>query len=257
MESIKSEFPILEFDDDKNAFIRPEMIYSPIDISQRAVICFFADAIEKVLSEYEYTTLTSMRSEGFSIDVNELVYKGEKIVLVQSLPGAPIAASIIEQLTALGCRKYIACGGCGVLEKDMSVGHLIIPTSAVRDEGTSYHYLPPAREISMDERAVQAIESALKEQNAPYIKAKTWTTDAFYRETPNKIALRKEEGCGTVEMETSAFMAVAQYNDVLFGQIIYAGDTLAGEEWDKRGWHDRTDIREYVLKLALDACLKL
>ncbi|MCL2202126.1 MAG: nucleoside phosphorylase [Oscillospiraceae bacterium] len=257
MAILKKEFPILEFDEDRNAFIRPEMVYSKIDISERAVICFFADAIEKVLSECEYTTLTKMRAEGVYIDVNEINYKGEKIALVQALVGAPMAAGMIDQLTALGCSKYIACGGCGVLQKELAVGHLIIPTSAVRDEGTSYHYIPPAREVSMDERAVEAVESALSGQGVSYVKAKTWTTDAFYRETPAKIALRKEEGCATVEMEASAFTAAAQYNGVQFGQILYAGDTLAEEEWDKRGWHDRSDIREYVLKLALDACLEL
>ncbi|MCL2420379.1 MAG: nucleoside phosphorylase, partial [Defluviitaleaceae bacterium] len=126
-----------------------------------------------------------------------------------------------------------------------------------RDEGTSYHYMAPSREIEMDERIVQVIENTLIEQKAPYIKAKTWTTDAFFRETPGKVELRKEEGCVTVEMETSAFIATARYNQVDFGQILYAGDSLAGEVWDKREWHNRTDVREYVLKLALDACLKM
>ena len=250
-------FPILEYDEDRNAFIRPERLIAPLDISERAVISFFKDAIEKVVAEYPHKIVTHLSMEAITIPVYELDYKGSKIVLVQAIVGAPLAAAHIEELTAIGCKKYIACGGCGVLQKDIAVGHLIIPATAVRDEGTSYHYAPPSREIAMDERAVHVIEEIMKERNAPYIKAKTWTTDAFYRETPAKIQLRKEEGCVTVEMEASAFIAAAAYNGVDFGQILYAGDSLAGEEWDSRMWKSRVDIREAVLKLAFDACLRL
>jgi len=253
----KNEYPILEFDKDKNALIRPERIIKPINIAERAVICFFSDAIEQILSEYHHKVVTHLSLEGFKIPVHEIEHNGERIALVQAIVGAPLAAAFIEELTAYGCKKFIACGGCGVLQKDIAVGHLIIPVSAVRDEGTSYHYIPPSREISMSNHVVEAIVTALNENNAPYIKAKTWTTDAFYRETPAKIQCRKEEGCVTVEMEASAFLAAAQYNDVDFGQILYAGDSLAGDEWDNRAWTSRTDIRESVLKLALNACLKL
>ena len=255
---LSKEFPILEYDSDRNAFIRPEKILQPIEgLSERAVICFFIDAIEKILAAHPHKVVTHLRGEGIVLPVYELEYKGEKVVLVQAIVGAPWAAGHIEELTAYGCKKYIACGGCGVLQKDLAVGHLIIPTSAVRDEGTSYHYAPPSREIAMDEKAIKAIEATLTENNAPYIKAKTWTTDAFFRETPAKVELRKQEGCATVEMEASAFIAVARYNQVDFGQILYAGDSLAGEEWDSRGWTKRDDIREFVLTLAIEACLKL
>jgi len=58
-------------------------------------------------------------------------------------------------------------------------------------------------------------------------------------------------------METSAYFAASLYNNVDFGQILYAGDSLAGDEWDNRGWADRIDVREFVLKLALDCCLSM
>jgi len=254
---LKGDYPILEFDQDRNAFIRPERLLEPLDISERAVLCFFTDAIEKILTEYPHEIVTYLKGEGLVLPVYELDYNGEKIILVQSIVGAPWAAAHIEELTARGCKKYMACGGCGVLREDIAVGHLIIPTSAIRDEGTSYHYAPPSREISMNERVVQVIEETLREKSAPYIKAKTWTTDAFFRETPGKIQLRKEEGCVAVDMEASAFIAVAAYNGVDFGQIFYAGDNLGGEAWDSRRWQSRADIREAVLKLALDTCLRL
>ena len=254
---IKNDFPILEFDEDRNAFIRPEKLIKPTDISQNAVICFFSDAIESALTKYKHRIVGRLKSEGIILPLYELDYKDNKIALVQAIPGAPWAAGHIEELTAYGCRKYIACGGCGVLQKDIAVGHLIIPATAVRDEGTSYHYIAPSREIHMDEHAIKAIEGILQKNNVPYIKSKTWTTDAFFRETPGKVELRKSEGCVAVEMEASAFIATARYNDVVFGQILYAGDSLAGDEWDHRGWVSRNEIREYVLELAFDSCLAL
>lgn len=171
--------------------------------------------------------------------------------------GAPIAASIIDELNALGCTKFIVCGGCGVLVEDLPVGNLLIPTSAIRDEGTSYHYLPPSREVHANEYAIKCIEETLIKKGVNYSKIKTWTTDAFFRETKNKIQLRKEEGCVAVEMESSAFMAASEFRDVVFGQILYSGDDLSGSDWDRRDWHLQEDIRKALLKLSIDCCLAL
>jgi uridine phosphorylase len=254
---LRNQFPILEFDEDKDAFIRPERLLKLLNISDKAVLCFFADAIEKLISSYSCEIVGHLKAESVSWPVYELDYNGEAVVLVQAAVGAPMAAGHLEELTAYGCKKFIVCGGCGVLRDDIAVGHLILPVSAVRDEGTSYHYLPPSREVEADAQVVQIIENTLDERKIPYIKGKTWTTDAFFRETAAKIKLRKEEGCIAVDMEASAFIAVAKYLNVKFGQIFYAGDTLGGAEWDDRRWKDRSDIRELVLKLSIEACLRL
>ena len=254
---LTDNFPILEYDEDRNAFIRPSDVVKPIDIPERCVLCFFPEAIEKILAEYPHKIVANFIAAALNVPVYELDYKGEKLALIQAGVGAPIAAGQIEELTAMGCKKFIACGACGVLQKEIAVGHLIIPTAAVRDEGTSYHYAAPSREIHADERVARIIEDTLNEKKVPYIKAKTWTTDAFYRETPAKIKQRKAEGCVTVDMEASAYIAASRYNNVEFGQIFYAGDSLGGDEWDSRMYNSRTEIRELVLSLSLDACLKL
>jgi len=254
---LQKEFPILEFDQDKNAFIRPYNGIQSADAADRCVLCFFGEEIDKILEEYPHKIVTHFIAGSVKLPIYELEYKDEKIMLSQAYVGAPGAAAQMDELAALGCRKFIACGGCGVLQKDIAVGHLIIPTAAVRDEGTSYHYIEPSREIAANERVVKIMEKILTEKKVPYLKAKTWTTDAIYRETPAKIQQRKSEGCVTVEMETAAYMAVAQYNNVDFGQILYAGDSLAGDKWDDRGWGTRADLREFVLRIALDICLEV
>jgi len=254
-----SDFPILEFDANRDALISAQKLISPLNTinSTRCVLSFFSEANQKLLSEHPHKIVSTLKSESADYPLYELDYKGRSVSLIQAGVGAPIAAAQIEELTALGFTRFIACGGCGVLQKELAVGHLIIPTSAVRDEGTSYHYIAPSREITANPRVIDAIEATLTSQNVPFIKAKTWTTDAMYRETPAKIALRKAEGCVSVEMETSAFFAVAEFLNVEFGQILYAGDNLDGEQWDSRNFTDRADIREYVLQLALGACLAL
>ena len=94
-------------------------------------------------------------------------------------------------------------------------------------------------------------------RQVPYVVGKTWTTDAFFRETPAKVALRKGEGCLTVEMEAAAFFAVAQFRGVPFGQILYGGDDVSGDDWDHRGWTSHPTLRERLFWLAAEACLTL
>ena len=189
--------------------------------------------------------------------IYEIEFEGKRLAFFHPGIGSALSSSLLEEAIAYGCRKFIACGGAGVLVRDVAVGHLIVVSAAVRDEGASYHYLPPAREVTADPAGVQALVSTLDQRNLPYLVGKTWTTDAPYRETPNKIAARKQEGCLTVEMEAAAMMAVSQFRNVSFGQVLYGGDDLSGEEWDNRGWQSRSEIRESLFWLSAQACLGL
>ena len=255
--SISQKFPILEFDPDREAFIEPGKVIKPVDIPQRCVICFFKEVVDSMAARKELHIITELSCECGAIPIYKMETWGERIAVFNPLVGAPAAAALLEEVIALGCNKFIACGGAGVLQKDIAVGHLIIPISAVRDEGTSYHYLAPAREVEANMHAVKTIQDVLNRHCVKYLAAETWTTDAFYRETREKAALRKSEGCVTVEMECSAFFAVSQFRKVTFGQILYGGDDLSGNEWDGRKWADRKDIRESIFKLAVECCLEL
>ena len=133
----------------------------------------------------------------------------------------------------------------------------MIPSSAVRDEGTSYHYCAPCRELEVDAEVVRRLESVLQKHHIDYEIGKTWTTDAFFRETRAKVNRRKSEGCIAVEMECSAFLAVAQFRDVVFGQYLAAGDDVSADEWDPRYVNDRLSIQEKIFWLSVEACLSL
>ena len=108
-----------------------------------------------------------------------------------------------------------------------------------------------------NEAGMNALIRVLENRAIPFQTGKTWTTDAPYRETPKKMAKRIEDGCLTVEMESAGMMAVAQFRDVIFGQVIYGGDDLSGINWDNRGWQSRNEIRENLFWLCADACLSL
>jgi len=250
-------YPILEFDPNRKSFIEPSDVVDPLDVSEYCVICFFSDVIQKIADEFNAKVLTQNRWEDGPHPLYEIEYSGKRLAFFHPGVGAPISANLLEEVIAFGCRKFIAVGGCGVLEKDLEVGRLIIVNSAVRDEGVSYHYLPPAREIVAQAKVIPVIEKILNEKQLPYRLGKTWTIDAPYRETKKKIKSRRGEGCISVEMESAGLMAVAQFRNVAFGQILYAGDDLSGETWDNRKWQSKADIRYQLFWLAADACLNL
>ena len=250
-------YPILEFDETREAFIEPSKVFKTRNIPQNIVVCFFQEVIDKVIEEHNAKMLIENRWEDGPHPVYEIEYKDQRLAFYHPGIGSSLSAALLEEVIAFGGRKFIACGGCGVLEKDIQVGNLIVVSSAIRDEGTSYHYLPPGREIETQQDVLQIIERMMQTHNIPHRTGKTWTTDAPYRETIKKIAKRKEEGCLAVEMEAAGMMAVAQYRNVKFGQILYGGDSLGGIEWDNRSWQSRADIRENLFWLSADICLAL
>lgn len=224
---------------------------------ENVVICFYNDVMTRLKNEGKLKLLFNLKSESGQHPIYLYHMKGRSAAVFHPGVGAPFCAGMLEEVIALGGSKFIACGGAGVLDGSIAVGHIIVPVSAVRDEGTSYHYLPSSREVQVNKKAVKAIEEVLVQHKCKYILAKTWTTDAFYRETPGKIKQRREEGCLTVEMECSAFCAVAEFRNVIFGQILYGGDDVSWEVWDSRCWNDKTDVREAICELAIEACLHI
>jgi len=253
----ESSVPLLERDSARVAIIEPSRTIKPIDVAEHCVLCFFQEVIRELVREgARARQVHNGESEAGDYPVYELDYWGRRLAVVHPGVGAPNAASRLEHMIALGCRKFVACGGAGVLAGSIDVGHIVVPTAAIRDEGTSYHYLPPAREVVPTRRALGAIEAVLRENHHDYIRGKTWTTDAVYRETRSRMRRRQKEGCVVVEMEAAAFFAVARFRRVELAQILYGGDSLAGRRWAPRGWN-RHAVRERLFHLAAEACLRL
>lgn len=250
--------PILEFDPDPAAVLDPSHIHAPKDMPDHAVLCFFQEVIEKVVREHAGEHAHRLGSEIGDNPVWEIQVEGRRLAIAHPGVGAPLAAAFLEELISLGCTTFVACGAAGSLVPDQAMGHVVVPEKAIRDEGTSYHYLPAAREVAASRRAVESITSTLQRRGVPHVVGKTWTTDGVYRETRGKVERRVREGCLTVEMEAAAFFAVAIFRGTTFGQILYAGDDLSGETWDDRGWlQQRYGVREELFWLAAEACLAI
>jgi uridine phosphorylase len=260
----EADAPILEFDPTREAIIEAARVPYIRDAAgrghgmpERVVLCFFQEVIATMVAEYGARRLMTLHSEIGPNEVYVLDHDGVAIALAHPGVGAPLAAGFLEELIGLGGRVFIAVGGAGTLVPDLTLGHVIVPTAAVRDEGTSYHYLPASREVEPTPRVLEAILATLTERGVPYVAGKTWTTDAIFRETRGKAARRVAEGCISVEMEAAACFAVAQFRDVAFGQLLYAGDDLSGEIWDDRGWIGHATGREAIFRLAVDAITRL
>lgn len=250
-------YPILEYDPEREALLEPARLCRQREVPEHCVLCFFREVIDGLVADGQAREVADLRSEMGRHPIYEMAVSGRRLAVYHPGIGAPMAAGGLEELIATGCRKFIVCGGAGVLRPELAVGHLVIAVAAVREEGTSYHYLPPARQVAATPAAVAALEATLTADCCEYLLATTWTTDAFYRETQGKIARRREEGCVTVEMEAAALFAVAQFRGVPLGQLLYCGDDCSGDTWDHRSWHSRTSVRERVFRLAAEACLRL
>lgn len=258
---MKKEFPILEFDEDIEAIIDPFKINKK-KLPKMGVLTFFNDVVLELEKKGEVRKLDYLRSEMGKHHIyvfnDTLDNKGKEIILFHPGIGAPLAAGLLEELIGKELEKVIVCGGAGVLDGGIDKGKVIIPIKAVRDEGTSYHYLPPERFVEQSKETVDAIEETLNEHKVEYKLGITWTTDAIFRETKKKIKLRRDEDkCITVEMEASALFSVAQFRGILLGQILYAGDDVSGEEWDNRNWIQANSIRKKLIYLSKEIVTKL
>ncbi|MHB1987036.1 MAG: nucleoside phosphorylase [Acidimicrobiales bacterium] len=222
-----------------------------------AVACFFGEVVEQVAREHDAEIVTHLVAEHGRTPVYSIEHREQSIVFYQAGLGSPLAASFLEEMIDYGCHNVVACGGCGALDSSLALGHVVVVDEALRDEGTSYHYLPASRTVPADPMVVRVLEAVLARAGVPHVTGKTWTTDAIYRETRGKVATRREEGCLTVEMEASALFAVAQFRRIRFGQLLYAGDSLAGETWDHRDWVHARDVREQMFWLAADGAVAL
>lgn len=234
-----------QFYEDRNAFLNPCDITEEIsDFPEVCITTFSESIIKNFVENNESKIIANLYSANGIIPVYEINYARKKMGLFLSRVGAPACAAGLEEIIALGAKKVIQFGCCGILNQSIADGKIIIPSSAVRDEGTSYHYVSGSEEISADNLSNEIAVQYLKRTNIPYIVGKVWTTDAIYRETPEAIAERKKQGCIAVEMECSASLAVAKFRNIPIIQFFYGADNLDSDKWEIR------DLTDYGLSLS-------
>lgn len=250
MAIIKNELPILEYDSAQTAVIMPGDD-APLRLPEKCVFAFLGPWADNYATAAGAETVFLYKTITKEYPVYITKFRNEDVVLCQAPLGASAAVQILDWLIAHGVKKIIAAGSCGVLV-NMPENAFLVPVRALRDEGASYHYLPPSRFVELGVSAVASLEKTLTRLGLPFAECTTWTTDGFYRETADMVSYRKEEGCTVVDMECAALTACAQFRGAQYAQLLYTADSLAETDaYDARGWGE--DSMERALHIALEA----
>ena len=256
------EVPMLleEFDNCKTAVINPETFKENNDVLPKTCVSFFSKSIMKeFVSKFNPRVFSAnITNATATYPVYIINYKGTDIAVYHSVVGAPACVANFEDIQVYGIKNLLLVGSCGCLDDKLEDCSIILPTAALRDEGTSYHYVKASDEIKLDKKSVACVESVIKGMGLHYHKGKTWTTDAVYRETKTKVERRKKQGAITVEMECSAMAAVCKFRKINFAQIFYGADSLAKEEYDPRSLiEENISEKGKMIPIALECAVAM
>ncbi len=242
--------------DESPEILKPSlMVEKPENFPETAIVTFSGKYMRLLSQKFDPSELYTLNA-GFKVPVYGFSYNSKALAIFQTGIGGACAAGLLEEAIVLGAKKVLFFGSCGALDKALEGGRIAIPFQADRDEGTSYHYAPPSDYIEI--KSAPRLAEIFDELGVPYIKTKTWTTDAIYRETAQKAEKRRGEGCSVVEMECASVMAAGQFRGIDVYQFLYAEDCLDGDCWDKRILGNvPADIRERIFKIALETAIRL
>ncbi len=185
---------------------------------------------------------------GRTLDARSDVYRvrpGVGIAHVSG-PGAPHAGIVVEELAALGAKRFVAFGLAGALQPDLEAGSLVLCERALRDEGTSHHYARPGRFALPSGPLTERIASALRHRGAEFRRGGSWTMDSPYRETLAELRRYRRMGLLTVEMEASAIFTIARHHRLQAAALFVVSDRLSDEGWELRFHDTRAPLRRYL-----------
>lgn len=227
------------FDNNSKAIINPPINENAPVVD--ACILTFSEKIEKFVTEnYNCKKIGSIWFATGEVPVYCIEYKGKKIAFYRTYVGAPACVGTVEDtFSVIKTKNYVVFGGAGCLDKEIAHGKVMIPTEAYRDEGTSYHYMPASDYVTVKNSDI--VEKFMSKNGIPYVKGKTWTTDAFYRETVNNFEKHKADGCISVEMECAGLQAMCDFRGLELYTFFTSGDLLDAPEWDIR--HKNGEIK--------------
>ena len=246
------------FDNTSEEILKPTNIAKPIDGFPETVIVTFSERVLNVMLKNNQSEVISSMISGFEHMIYKTKYENNDVAFYMTSIGAPSTVGLLEEVLVKGGKKILLFGSCGSLDNSITDGHIIVPTHAYRDEGTSYHYVSSSDGEFIEIKTANRTFEILKEINIPVICGKTWTTDAVYRETRRKMEQRKKDGCVTVEMECAAVMALAKYRNADIYQFLYTADNLDCEQWEARLLGNMPDdFRERYARIAFEVAIRL
>ncbi len=242
----------------EDAFINPkDAIKIPAGFPELCVSTFSINIINSFFSKKNSEIIGWLYSSNGKLPIYKIIYKGKEIAIYLSRVGAPACVAAFEEVFAMGARKFVFFGSCGILDKSAD-RKIIIPVSAIRDEGTSYFYKSPSEDINMNSDAVVVLKRVLNSIKHDYIEGRVWTTDGVYRETVELIQERRSQGCIAVDMECAAMIAAAEYRGASFMEFLFGADNLDCQEWEIRDLAAQgLNLADQYMELALECVINL
>ena len=172
---------------------------------------------------------------------------GHAIVVAGIGISASVSVRSAERLIAGGVRTMLVMGATGSLRPDVTIGDYVVPTGAIREEGTSYHYMPPEYQPVGDGPATHALLAAAGGTDRRVHAGRVWTTDAMFREFESKVRAYGDDGVLGVDMESSALLTLAAVREVDVGILLTVSDHVFDPEWPNVFAH-RSGVSTYVAR---------
>lgn len=219
-------------------------------VPQTVILCFQGRFMTQVLEKHAHTQCDGCFSKLFFLNDHPTIAIGEFGI------GAPAAAAKLEELIAWGVKQFIAIGTAGSLQSKLGIGDIVLCEKAIRDEGTSYHYIPASRYIHAPRRMTNRLHTVLKKSQLLHFVGSSWTTDSFYRQTAEEVTHYQKEGVLSVEMEAAALFAVAHFHQVDLGALFTISDSHADLNWQPHLEDERPrNSLHQMLQIALSAAI--
>lgn len=218
---------------------------------ESVIICYSRKLMEYILKHHK-----NRQVKRAFYDRLYLVKQGKKEIGVIGGfgVGSPVASIVLEELIAFGVKKFISIGTAGTLQKHIKIGELMVCDRAIRDEGTSHHYVKTSKYAYPSKEMTGKIKKVLEKMGQKYFIGTSWTIDAPYRETVAEAKHYQKEGVATVEMEASALFTIAQYRKVKLGAIFTISDSLAELAWKPMFHSKKAEVGlETLYKIAVEA----
>lgn len=220
------------------------------EIPAGAIVCYDAH-----LWQWVCTLPGSVECDGWLTGAQLLPHGDQNILAMKAAGfGAPTAVMTLEELIASGVTTFVSLGAAGGLQEDLAIGDMVICERAIRDEGTSHHYLPAAKYVYACPELTGRLSEAIKSRGISVRTGTSWTTDAPYRETVEDLRHYREAGVVTVEMEAAGLFAVGKYRGVSVSSIFAISDLVSEDGWHQR-YHseEKQESMMQIFEAALDA----
>ncbi|MBI4244318.1 MAG: nucleoside phosphorylase [Planctomycetes bacterium] len=233
------------------AYRKKMKAYPRFNPPRNLILCYTGRLLNHVLTNHK-TVLV----KGFNPPFYLINDTNNQVGVIRSVLGAPASCMLFEELIALGIKNFISIGEAGGLLTNLAIGDIVVCDRAIRDEGTSHHYLKPSKYSYASKVLTERCKAALASLEVSCRVGTSWTVDAPYRETFAEVKKYQKEGVYTVEMEASALFAVAKYRNVDLSAIFTVSDLLGRKKWKMKAHYSEHNW-EMLFQAAKKALLNI